>query len=322
MKQHHFEARHEQDWRRFAEQLARLEQPRKKAPSGSTPLAEFPEAYRRLCQQLSLARERQYSAHLVDRLNQLALRAHQQLYRAPVNRWQAMLRFLTGGFPRLLRAEWHLFGLATACFALPLLGMGIGVYLAPEWIYTLLDHRQVADLEAMYRPGGHPGRGADSDLLMFGFYIFNNIGIGFRTFAAGILFGVGSIMVLLLNGLYIGAVVGYLAARGFGGTLFPFLIAHGAFELTGIVVAGAAGLRLGRALLSPGCYTRMAALRRAARPAVHLVYGMIMLLLVAAFMEAFWSSSDQLPPGVRYGVGAACWVAVLGYLALAGRRAA
>jgi len=321
MKQSHFEARHGQDWSRFDAQLTRLEQPRKKGLA-STPLAEFPEAYRRLCQQLSLARERQYSAHLVDRLNQLALRAHQQLYRAPVNRWQAVLEFLVGGFPRLVRAEWRLFWLATACFALPLLAMGIGVYLSPEWIYTLLDHGQVAELEAMYRPGGELERGADSDLLMFGFYIFNNISIGFRTFAAGMLFGVGSIAILLFNGLYIGAVVGYLGARGFGVTLWPFLIAHGAFELTGIVVAGAAGLRLGHALISPGPYRRLEALRRAARVAVRLIYGMTALLLVAAFVEAFWSSSHHFPPGVRYSSGALCWLAVILYLWRAGRRAA
>lgn len=320
MRQQRFEALHQEEWNRFDAQLIRLEKPRRRN-AGPTPLAEFPDAYRRLCQQLSLARERQYSAHLVNRLNQLALRAHQQLYRAPVNRWQLMLRFLTGGFPRLVRTEWRLMWLSCACFALPLLAMGVGVYRAPEWVYTLLNAQQVLELETMYGADGHPGRGAESDLMMFGFYIFNNISIGFRTFAAGLFFGVGSVLILLFNGVYIGAVVGYLSGQGFGSQLWPFLIAHGAFELTGIVVAGAAGLRLGWAVVSPGPYRRLEALRRAARSAVQLIYGMTALLLVAAFVEAFWSSSDQLPADIRYGVGVVCWLGVLAYLGFGGRRA-
>lgn len=320
MKQSHFEARYRDDWSRLEAQLERLEKRSRKPQAQASPLAEFPGAYRRLCQHLALARERQYSAQLVEHLEHLALRAHQQLYRAPPERWQAMAAFLTGGFPRLLRQYPTLWWLSAACFTLPLLAMGSGVYFAPEWIYTLLNPEQVTELELMYQPGAGSQRGADSDLLMFGFYIFNNISIGFRTFAAGMLFGVGSVLVLLFNGLYIGAVVGYLSQRGLGETLWPFLIAHGAFELTGIIVAGMAGLQLGLALISPGPYRRLEALRRAAKTAVRLIYGMTALLLLAAFVEAFWSSSSTLPNSVRYGVGGLCWVAVIAYLSLAGRR--
>jgi uncharacterized membrane protein SpoIIM required for sporulation len=154
--------------------------------------------------------------------------------------------------------------------------------------------------------------------MMFGFYLYNNIGIAFRTFASGIFVGIGSVFILIYNGVVLGAVGGHLYNAGFGGTFFPFVIGHSSFELTAIVLAGATGVRLGLAVLAPGRTTRSRSLREAARASVPVLYGMTALLVVAAFVEAFWSAS-AIAPQVRYLAGAAGWAAVLGYLALAGR---
>ena len=92
-------------------------------------------------------------------------------------------------------------------------------------------------------PDGPIGRrNADSDWAMFGFYIRHNIGIAFQCFAGGLFFGIGSLFALAFNGAAIGSTAGYLTWRGFGANFYPFVITHGAFELTGIVLAGAAGL--------------------------------------------------------------------------------
>ncbi|MDB5849697.1 MAG: hypothetical protein JWP29_3449 [Rhodoferax sp.] len=97
------------------------------------------------------------------------------------------------------------------------------------------------------------------------------------------------------------------------------MVTHSAFELTAIVLAGAAGLRLGFSWMAPGGHTRLEALRLAARAAVVVVYGVIGLLLIAAAVEAFWSSARWIEPTVKYGVGAVCWVLVLSYLTWQGR---
>jgi len=157
---------------------------------------------------------------------------------------------------------------------------------------------------------------------MFGFYIFNNIGIGFRCFGAGILAGVGSALVLLFNGLMIGGVAGHLTRMGLGHNFWPFVATHSAFELTGIVLSGAAGLRVGLGWLAPGRDSRLEALRKAALAAVPLVYAAFFLLLVAAAFEAFWSSAAWVPPMVKYGVAALCWALVLMWLLLLGRGGA
>jgi uncharacterized membrane protein SpoIIM required for sporulation len=166
-------------------------------------------------------------------------------------------------------------------------------------------------------------RDSEDDVAMFGFYIFNNIRIGFQTFAGGLAFGLGAVFYLLFNGVHIGTVTGYLIYAGLARNFFSFVAGHGAFELTAIVLCGAAGLRLGWGLISPGQLRRVDALRAAAVQAVPLVAGAALMLVVAAGIEAFWSPRTEIPAAVKYAVGAALWGLVLAYfLIMGGRRAA
>src|SRR3546814_19122766 len=93
---------------------------------------------------------------------------------------------------------------------------------------------------------------------MFGLYIANNISIGFRTFAGGLLAGVGSLLVLVFNGVMLGTVAAHLQGIGHGGPFWRFVVGHAAPELSAIVVAGTAGLRLGLGLVAPGQIGRAA----------------------------------------------------------------
>jgi uncharacterized membrane protein SpoIIM required for sporulation len=320
MKQNLFENRHQADWQAFAEQLDALER-------GTTDLQQclgFAAAYRRLCQQLALAQARAYSSHLTEQLQHLVLRGHQQFYRHRSPLGAQLIGFLLAGFPRLVRAEWRCVLVASLMFFGSLLGMGALVYLFPELIYSLVDPAQVASMEQMYDPdarrlGRFGERQSGDDWLMFGFYIMNNIGIAFQTFASGLLFGLGSLFFLLFNGLMIGAVAGHLTQIGYGETFWSFVIGHGPLELTAIALAGGAGLKLGWALLAPGRRSRSEALRLAAGRSVRLIGGVIVLLLLAAFVEAYWSSMTFAEPTAKYAVGAILWLLVLSYLLLAGR---
>jgi uncharacterized membrane protein SpoIIM required for sporulation len=152
-------------------------------------------------------------------------------------------------------------------------------------------------------------------------YIEHNISIAFQCFAAGIIAGVGSMFSLLFNGVQIGAVAGYLTERGLGRTFYSFVVTHGAFELTAIVLAGATGLRMGFALIAPGRLSRVQSLTQAVRGMTVIIYGFVIMLLIAAAIEAFWSSARWLPLPLKYSVAAVCWIAVLSYLTLQGRRA-
>ena len=280
------------------------------------------ELYRRACEHLALARARNYPRYLLDRLERLTADAHQIIYQRREFGLARIRQAILTDFPRAVRAHAAYVWTSAALFFLPMLLVGWLVFQRPDLILSVTSAEQAAQFEEMYSDATQSigARGADSDWMMFGFYIRNNIGIAFQCFAAGVFFGVGSMFFLLFNGIVIGAIAGFLTERGLGATFYSFVVTHGAFELTAIVLSGAAGLRLGQALVAPGRRTRVQSLTQAARETTVIIYGFMVMLLIAAAIEAFWSSARWLPLPLKYGVAALCWIAVLGYLTFQGRR--
>lgn len=319
MKQQQFEAKYRDEWQLFEEQLERLES----ANSTDTNLSNFASHYRKICYYLALAQERRYSPHLIDKLNGIALRGHQQLYQHKSNIIYNIIAFIVSGFPQHVRKHAKLIGLASALFYGPAIIFGLLVYFSPSLMFSFQSPDQVADLVSMYNPESNAeaaqSRDSEEDLVMFGFYIRNNIGIGFQTFASGILFGLGSMFFLIFNGLALGAASGFLSSLDYDIPFYSFVITHGAFELTAITIAGAAGIKLGFSLLNPGLLSRKQALIIAGRESIQLVYGVMFFLLIAAFIEAFWSSSSILTPTVKFSVGSIMWVGVFSYFYWCGR---
>ena len=324
MRQEHFIVRHEAEWLAFEQWLdARAARPRRaRADRSWRGLADedVPAAYRRVCQQLGLARRRGYSPQLVARLQELMQRGHAVMYRPPLPRWQRMFEFFLADMPRLVRAEAGVMWASLALFAIPLVVAFVGVQVKPELIHTVMGAQQVAEMEAMYDPeAARLGRAAESDLMMFGHYIMNNISIGLRTFASGLLAGVGPVLTLAFNGVIIGGVAGHLQAAGHGEPFWRFVAGHAAFELSAIVIAGGAGLRLSLDLIAPGRRRRVDALVEGGRRGARLCLGVFVMLVAAAFIEAFWSSIGWIPAWGKYSVGGALWVLVIAWLWFGGR---
>jgi uncharacterized membrane protein SpoIIM required for sporulation len=315
VKQTPFEAAHGQEWELFEQYLENKK---------SFDPAEMPERYRRLCQSLALAADRHYSPTLVDRLNRLALRGHHALYQNRRRQTQRVVEFLLAGFPALVRAEWRLVLAGTLLFFGPLLALMVVLQVFPEFVHYLLTPEQIASFHEMYDPAARRlgMREADTSVFMFGFYIWNNVRIGFQTFAGGLAFGVGSLWFLASNGVVIGAVAGYLTQIGYSQTFWSFVAGHSSFELLAIVLSGAAGLRLGMALIAPGNLSRKAALMAAAKPAVRMMYGAALMFFIAAFVEAFWSPLTEVPYAVKISAGVAGWIALLAYFVFLGRARA
>ena len=317
MKQQQFEAGHRSFWRAMEQSLDHLERGR----PGSPPVAaeHFPAACRRLAHQLALARQRGYSPALTDHLNELMLRAHRQLYRQPPAVGDRIRGLLLEDFPRAVRLQWPWHLAATLCLGLSGLLLFLLILNRPEMVHAVLDDRTIADMEQMYERAGVERPGQD-DLLMFGYYIYNNISIAFRTFAGGLLLGIGALFIMVFNGGFLGAVSAHMVHVEATEAFFTFVIAHGAPELVAICLAGGAGLQLGAAIVAPGHYSRLHALRSAARRTLPVIGGVIMLLVIAAFIEAFWSPR-AFPAEVKYAAGALCWLVVVAFLLLGGRRA-
>lgn len=328
MRQEDFVQRHQAEWAALelwldmrADSASRARQSRR----GWIGLAdhEMPARYRRLCQQLALARRRGYSPTVTDRLQSLMHRGHGVLYRTPVPRWHRAAEFLLAGFPRLVRAEHGCMLAAFLLFWLPLVAVFVAIQWSPDLSGSLFDPAQLARFESMYDPADPArklGRDSGTDLAMFGHYVWNNVSIGFRTFASGLLAGVGSIGVLIVNGVVIGGIAGHLQAVGHGDPFWRFVAGHSAPELTAIVIAGGAGLRLGLSLVAPGQRRRLDALVDGGRRGALLCAGVLAMLVFAAFVEAFWSSIAWMPAWIKYSVAGALWTLTFAWLLLGGRH--
>ena len=326
MRQDAFEAQYGPIWARAEDWIKRLS-------SGPTAFLdraeadrigrEFPALYRQVCQHLAIARARRYSFGLQQRLNRLALDGHRHLYRPRSALLSAIVKFAARDFPAAFRRFRAYMLVAAAMFVLPGIGMGVAVQLDETLVYSLLDPSTVSQMESMYDPANREvGRERQSatDVAMFGVYIYNNISIGFRTFAGGLVFGLGSAFVLLFNGVVIGAVASHLTSAGYTSTFWPFVVGHSSLELTAIVIFGGIGLYIGMAALAPGNKRRWHAIRDRASDSLPLIYGGTAMLVAAAFVEAFWSSTTWPPLAVKYAVGGLLWLGVIAYFTLAGRR--
>ena len=321
-----FEQQHQQEWLELQTLLSRLHKSLRGRTRDGQPIAgeRVAALYRRTCEQLALARARAYPAYLVDRLEQLTADGHQLIYQRSEFGYSRLRDLVAFEFPRAVRAHSAYVWLALAVFAIPTLVLGFVVYFRPELILSVVDANTAKSFEEMYSQSAAAigrQRSAETDWQMFGFYIANNVGVSFQCFASGLFAGVGSLFFLAFNGAYGGAIGGYLTQKGLSETFYSFVVTHSAFELTAIVLSGAAGLRIGHALLAPGRHTRLQSLVRAAKETAVIIYGVVAFLLIAAAIEAFWSSARWIPSAMKYSVAALVWICVLSYLTLQGRSA-
>ncbi|ALN60343.1 stage II sporulation protein M [Lysobacter enzymogenes] len=329
MKQERFVERHQAEWREFELWLERRSDSARRARSTRREWSgirddEMPARHRRLCQQLALARRRGYSAVVTDRLQQLMQRGHSVLYRTKPAHPRRAVEFLLAGFPRLVRAEWRCMLAAALLFLVPLVSIFVAIQVKPDLASGLFPPQMLAQFEQMYDPASKRslGRTNEDDLQMFAHYIGNNVGIGFQTFATGLVAGVGTVFVLIFNGIMIGGVAGHLQAVGHGDPFWRFVAGHSAPELTAIVIAGGAGLRMGLSLIAPGQRRRVDSLIHGGRRGAKICIGVFAMLVFAAFVEAFWSSIANMPASIKYAVGALLWALTALWLLRGGRNAA
>jgi uncharacterized membrane protein SpoIIM required for sporulation len=284
--------------------------------------ASLPRRFRELCVDLSLTEFRMYGDRLTGRLNASVIRGYEILYRNRRSGREQLVRFLAVGLPHAVRREWRLFWLCMAVFWLPFLAVMWSATVDLEWVQAILGADGMAAMDQMY--GGresqieHLRSEYGANFMMFAHYINNNVGIDLQTFAGGIAGGVGALFFLLFNGIYLGAAAGYVNQAGDPESFWTFVSGHSSYEMLGMIVAGMAGMRLGLALLKPGRLPRVRALTDAAKRALPLIVGAMVLTTVAAVVEGFWSA-QLLPSALKYGVGIAGWILLGLYFTLAGR---
>ncbi len=296
-----FIVRNKEAWANLAELVERA----RRSPRRFTQeeYSAFPRLYRQCCADLARARSLKLAPDLIAYLNESVARAHAILYSPPPLDMAGIKAFFKGSLPDCILGNFPAVLLSALLFLAPYF---ISMYIvsADGSLGSRLVPQASLDLFADSYREGLSGRDTGLMGLMTAFYIRNNVSIAFLSFATGILAGLGSVYFLVYNGLFLGTVEGYIKAEGFGANLHAFTLAHGPLELSGLILAGAAGLCLGYALIHGGRYRRADALRIARSRVFPLVVAFVICVASAAFIEGF-ISAQPLPLWLKSGIA---WV--------------
>ena len=321
MTRERFIRRRRGDWQELENLLRTLTSHPMRKWSGRQ-VAELSRLYRSVCYDLSLVQSREWGMHLENYLNHLVAQGHTCLYRSPPRSLRGLADFLISGFPALVRRRIVFVYLSLALFAVPLLVSMLYVIWNPGGIDRIISPEESAQLTENFRMPLYEQvseEHASERSKMAGFYIRNNIGIALRAVAGGMLMGTGTILILISNGIQIGAGTGFVISRGYSANYFEFTASHAPFELTAIVLAGAAGLLLGWGIVYPGKQSRLESLISHGRDAVRMAGGMAFLMFIAALIEGYFSPLP-MSPAVKFPAAAMFWFLVLFYLSQGGRR--
>lgn len=270
---------------------------------------DFPPLYRKVSGDLAEARLKELSPDLTEYLNSLLAVSHTHLYSRKrilkgglVAVWRAfsvtfLLRYLPGA---LIRSRWYLL-VSALIFFVSFAGLALLAYTDPQWASVFVTEDQLNLMEHSYRTPFTHYRDGFSGGAMAAFYIQHNTSIAFLSFATGVAWGIGTFYFLFFNGIQLGVITGYIVGLGYGRNFVAFVTAHSVFELTGLVIAGAAGLLLGYTILSPGRVTRRRALSLRQGDILALVGLASLLIFGAALIEGFLSP-QPIPYGIKLAV--------------------
>jgi uncharacterized membrane protein SpoIIM required for sporulation len=281
-------------------------------------LQELALLYRQVAADLARVREDPSTRRLSEYLNQLLARAHNLIYMGRRSSSRGIVAFYRAIFPAAFRKNLNYVAFAAALFAA---GAAVGFlvsladpsfqrfFLGPAMSNTI-DHREMWTHSIV----------AVKPLAASGI-LTNNLTVAFATFAFGITAGIGTIYLLLTNGLLMGVISAACWHAGMSLQLWEFVAPHGVLELPAIFIAGGAGFMIARGLLFPGSLPRRDALVFYGGQGVKLVLGIIPVLVVAGTVEGFISPSP-FPAAVKFAVSGILAILFIVYLSLAGQSEA
>jgi uncharacterized membrane protein SpoIIM required for sporulation len=285
-------------WERLAKLLAQADAGRLNRLTRAE-LQETALLYRQVASDLSTLRQDPTARTYTEHVNQLLARAHHIIYSSRGTSFRSIFLFLRDEYPALVqrRIQYVLLSLGITLFG-ALLGT-ILTLARPQFMRQMLGPAMVATIER-HEMWTHSV--VTVAPAMSGFLMTHNLSVCFLAFASGILFGVGPIYLMFINGLLLGVVSAACQQHGMSLDLWSFVAPHGSLELPSIILAGAAGLRLGRGVIFPGIYRWRDSVTMAGVEATRMVAGTTPLLVMAGTLEGFFSPSSA-PVWLKFGVG-------------------
>lgn len=286
-----FRLEREADWKRLEAIVSRMERGQLRKLSDED-VQTLPVLYRTVASSLSIARETSLDAATLRYLEALVQRAWFLVYGPRVSLGSWFRRFLGGGWSASVREIWPDLLVALAVMVAGTVVGWLLVASDQEWYYSLVPG-QFADARV---PGATRevllstlfGNQDKDGLSMFAAYLFsNNAQVSILAFALGFAFGIPSLMLLVQNTGTLGAMLWLYHGQGLTLDFVAWLAVHGTTELFAILLAGGAGLHIGRSMAFPGDKPVMQATAEAGRRAAQVMAGVVLMLVVAAMLEGF-----------------------------------
>ena len=309
MTQERFVREHKPSWDALETMM------RGKAPK-HTPFLELihlHRLYRLAAGHLSYARGHFPEAQICLYLNTLVTRAHHRLHIRRSGGWRAFGRVFSEKLPHMVKNNRSYLFVSIGVFLL---------FMLYGYLFTLLSPGSAgAFLPEAYLNASGEGIGDWDSALMTSTIMVNNIYVSILAFGLGLTLGLGTLYVLVNNAMMLGALAAVFTARGQDLLFWSLILPHGVWELFAICLSGAAGLRIGYALLRPGQFSRRDALLTAGKQAVSLMSLVCALLVLAAIVEGFFTPSD-IPPWSKLLFSGIAFVLLVVYLFVGGRKSA
>jgi len=307
LKSKRFREERQAVWAEMEEMLQRIEM---RSVRGLTDeeIIKLPRLYRSTLSSLSVARATSLDQSVVSYLESLSTRAYYVIYGSQQRLRDRIYNFFARDWPLAVQSAWKDVAVSSFIFAL---GMLIGFVLVannPDWFYSFMsDHmasgRTPAASEEYLRSTIYDSDPDSDGLGAFAAFLFsNNSRVSILAFALGFAFALPTVVLLLYNGLSIGAFIAVFTGKDLGFEIGGWLSIHGTTELFAIALAGAGGMLIGRAVAFPGELTRMESMRAKAEQAAIILGGVVVMMFVAGLLEGFGRQLIQ-NDWIRYGVG-------------------
>ncbi|MEP7055119.1 MAG: stage II sporulation protein M, partial [Actinomycetota bacterium] len=310
-----FVAAHAAEWRRLEDLAGRAARPTRLTGSE---LDELVDLYQRTATHLSVVRTNSPDPMLIDRLSSLVARGRSAVAGARTPSWQVVGTFLQVTFPAAVyRIRWWVVVTGIACFALSI-ALGSWIVLNPDVQHHIASPERIKRLVDKDFEGYYSASPAAS----FAAHVFtNNVWVAAVALTAGILLGIPTVFALFSNFANLGVMGGLMIANGRGPLFFGLIIPHGLVELSAVLIAASAGLKIGWTVVDPGARTRSEAVAAEFRSLVTVSIGLVIVLAVAGTIEAFVTPSG-LPTAARIAIGVIAETGLIYWIVVYGRRAA
>jgi uncharacterized membrane protein SpoIIM required for sporulation len=262
-------------------------------------LQEMALLYRQMAADLSVLRQDPTSRTYAQHVNQLLARAHHIIYSGRKTNLLTIVRFLRDQYPSIFQRQISYVAASLAVsVAFGLLGAALTT-VRPEFMRHFVGPEMIATMErhTMWTQSVVSVAPLASSAIMT-----NNLSVCFITFAGGIVFGLGTFLALFQNGIMLGVIAAACHHYDMSLALWSFVAPHGSLELPSILIAGAAGFRLGHSMLFPGALRWKESVARGGVEATQLISGVIPLLVIAGTLEGFFSPSNA-PVWLKFTVG-------------------